>query len=273
LTDLATRPSRVTPDAARVNRWGWWYFAEYQIKGFRAFAGTIVATALGNPVLYLAAMGIGLGGMITQQVGGVDYVIFVAPALLVSTVVTTASGLGMWPIMSGFKWEKYYFSAGATPLTPGQIVDGQTVAVGARLLAQGLVFWLVGLAFGAFPDAWSWLVVPIATLAGLAFFAPLMAYSATLEDEGLQFNIVGRFIVMPMFLFAGTFFPLESMPSYLRWIGWISPIWHGTELSRAVSFGQDLSIARIGLHSGFLVTLLVGGLALSHRNFAKRLIS
>ena len=179
----------------------------------------------------------------------------------------------MWPIMSGFKWEKYYFSAGATPLTPGQIVDGQTVAVGARLLAQGLVFWLVGLAFGAFPDAWSWLVVPIATLAGLAFFAPLMAYSATLEDEGLQFNIVGRFIVMPMFLFAGTFFPLESMPSYLRWIGWISPIWHGTELSRAVSFGQDLSIARIGLHSGFLVTLLVGGLALSHRNFAKRLIS
>ena len=272
MTELASRATRIAPDADRVTRWGWWYFAEYQIKGFRAFAGTIVATALGNPVLYLAAMGIGLGGMITQRIAGVDYLTYVAPALLVSTVVTTASGLGMWPIMSGFKWEKYYYSAVATPLTPGQIVDGQTVAVGARLLVQGLVFWLVGLAFGAFPGAWSWLVVPIATLAGLAFFTPLMAYSATLEDEGLQFNIVGRFVVMPMFLFAGTFFPLESMPVYLRWIGWISPIWHGTELSRIVSFGLDLPAWRIGLHVAFLVVLLVGGLKVSHRNFDRRLI-
>jgi lipooligosaccharide transport system permease protein len=109
-------------------------------------------------------------------------------------------------------------------------------------------------------------------LAGLAMFTPLMAYSATLQEEGLQFNFVNRLIVMPMFLFAGTFFPLESMPVFLRWIGWLSPMCHGTQLARVASFGLPVPGWLVAVHLVVLVGLTVGGLAVAHRTFARRLV-
>ena len=132
-------------------------------------------------------------------------------------------------------------------------------------------FWAIGLAFGAWGLASAWWVIPIATAAGLAFFAPLAAYSATLEDEGLQFNFINRLIVMPMFLFAGTFFPLTAMPPFLQWIGWISPMWHGTQLARIASYGMaNEPLLTLG-HVAFLVACVVGGMAVAARTFSRRM--
>lgn len=249
---------------------GAWRAAERRFRAEVPFLHTFLLTAFGNPVAYLAAMGIGLGALVQQPIAGVSYLTFVAPSLLVATVCTTGAGWGTWPIMNGFKWEKYYLAASATPVTPGQIADGEAIAVALRLLAQGLVFWLLGLAFGAWSSPWSVLTVGIGVLAGLAFFGPLMAFSATQEDEGLQFNLIHRLVVMPMFLFAGTFFPLESMPVYTRWVGWISPMWHGTQLARVASFGMAYPPLAVAGHVAFLVALAVGGLALARRNFFRR---
>ena len=244
--------------------------AERRYRAEIPFLHTFLLTALGNPLAYLAAMGLGLGSLVRADVGGVPYLTFVAPALLVSTVVTTAAGWGTWPIMSGFKWEKNYLAAAATPVTPQQLAEGETIAIGVRLLGQGLAFWLIGWAFGAWGSPWSWLTVPIAALAGLAFFAPLMAYSATLEDEGIEFNLIQRMIVMPMFLFAGTFFPLEVMPVYLQWIGWISPMWHGTQLARVAAFGMPYPPLWVAGHVVVLLACAVGALALARRTFLRR---
>jgi lipooligosaccharide transport system permease protein len=115
------------------------------------------------------------------------------------------------------------------------------------------------------------LTVPIAILAAIAFGAPLMAFSATREREDFTFSFIQRFIVMPMFLFAGTFFPLESMPSFLQWIGWISPMWHGSQLARAASFGLPLPGWQIAGHLVFLMTLAGVGLALAVLQFRRRL--
>ncbi|WP_052462353.1 ABC transporter permease [Nigerium massiliense] len=258
--------------AARTRRFGAVQFLDYRLRAERPFLITFLTTALGNPLLYLAAMGLGLGAVVQRPVGGVPYLLFVAPGLLISTVVTTAANWGTWPIFSGFKWEKTYFSAGASPLGARQLVLGETLGMVVRLLLQGLIFWLIGLAFGAWGSPASVLAVPIGIVAGLAMFTPLMAYSATLESEGLQFNFITRLIVMPMFLFAGTFFPLEAMPVYLRWIGWVSPMWHGTQLSRVASFGLDVPGWLIGVHVAFLVGCAAAGLWCADRTFARRLV-
>lgn len=259
--------------ARRTRRWGWAHYVTYRLTAERPFLLTFLLTALGNPVLYLGAMGLGLGALIGEPVGGVDYLVFVAPGLLVSTVVTMAANWGTWPIMSGFKWEKFYFAASATALTPGQIAAGEAAGVVVRSGSQALAFWLIALPFGAWLAGTAWLAVPITVLAALASFTPLMAWAATLTDEGLQFNLLNRFVVMPMFLFAGTFFPLESMPLYLQWIGWISPIWHGTQLARIATYGLANPPLLTVVHVAFLVALAVGGLLVARRTYAGRLVS
>jgi lipooligosaccharide transport system permease protein len=282
LTDLVDSNSlaysgRALPagaQASRVRRLGWWYQAEWRLIGMRAYWTSILGSALLTPVLYVIAMGIGLGALIDASSGGVDgvpYLTFVAPGLLVATVVMSAANETMFPVMDGFRWSKLYFSRATTAASPTQVALGELLAVAIRMTAEAAVFWVVLVVLGAANPTTSWLMVPITALAGAAFGAPLMAYSATLEQDGYQFSMVQRFIVMPMFLFAGTFYPLTAMPVYLQWIGWVSPMWHGTQLARAVSFGLPLSGWEVGLHLLFLAGVAAIGAALSVRNFTRRL--
>lgn len=260
--------------ASRVRQLGWWYQAEWRLIGMRAYWTSIVGSALLTPVLYVIAMGIGLGTLVDKASGGVDgvpYLTFVAPGLLVATVVMSAANETMFPVMDGFKWGKLYFARATTAASATQVALGELLAVAIRMAAEATVFWVVLVLLGATSPATSWLMIPITALAGVAFGAPLMAYSATVENEGYQFSMVQRFIVMPMFLFAGTFYPLASMPIYLQWIGWISPMWHGTQLARAVGFGMPLSAGEAAVHVAFLATLAGLGGWLSVRNFTRRL--
>ena len=148
---------------------------------------------------------------------------------------------------------------------------GEIVAVGLRFIPEALLFWLALVWFGGVTAPASVLMVLIAPLAALAFGAPLMAFAATQTDEGYQFTFVQRFIVMPMFLFAGTFFPLSAMPTYLQWIGWISPMWHGTQLARVVGFGMANPWWLTWLHLLVLVVAAGGGIVASARMFERRL--
>lgn len=260
--------------AARARRFGWWYQAEWRLLGMRAYWTSVVGTAVITPLLYVIAMGVGLGRLVDDSAGGIDgvpYLTFVAPGLLVSTVVMSAVNELTFPVMDGFKWGRLYYARGATAASAVQVAFGELVAVGIRFAMEAALFWVILVMFGATDPTWSWLMIPVATIAGLAFGAPVMAYAATIEDEGFQFAMIQRFIVMPMFLFAGTFYPLASMPIYLQWIGWISPMWHGTQLARALSFGLELPGWQVAMHLGFLLALLGVGALLAVRNFVARL--
>lgn len=266
-------PSAVA-QARAARRWGWWHYAEYRLANMRAYGQTIVIRSIGLPLLYLASMGLGLGALVDSGSGGVDgvsYLVFVAPALLVSSIVMEASGEFTYPVMSGFKWQKHYFAASASPLSPAQVVLGEIAAVGLRFVAESAVFWLMLLLFGAVTSPWSWLVVLIAPVAAMAFGAPLMAFAATQTDEGAQFAFIQRFVVMPMFLFAGTFFPLTAMPWYLQWIGWLSPMWHGTQLARVVCYGMPNPWWLTVLHVAVLIAAIVVGTWFAVRIFTRRL--
>lgn len=264
--------------AHRSRARGVWYYAETVLRGMRAYFWPILLYSVGQPLIYLLALGIGLGTLVQQGAGtvdGVDYLTFVAPALLVSTVVMSVSAEMTYPVMAGFKWHRLYHAPAASPLQPGQVALGHLLAVVIRFVIQSLVFWVVMVAFGAAPSGWaqSLLVVPVGVLTATAFGAPLQAYAATLTDEGFQFAFIQRFVVMPMFLFAGTFFPLSVLPTSMHWIGWISPVWHGTELARLASYGAPTTTLMLAVHLGFLLLLTAGGVLAGVRVYTRRLHS
>jgi lipooligosaccharide transport system permease protein len=185
----------------------------------------------------------------------------------------TAANEFTFPVMDGFKWRRVYYGPHASPLTPKQIAGGHIIAVTLRFLLQSAIYFAAVALFGASPGEWGWVSILIATLAGLSFGLPLMAYAATIKEDRGQFAMVMRFIVMPLFLFSGTFFPLDTLPLGVRWIGWISPIWHGTELGRVVSYGYEEDPWLTIVHVVFLLILAAAGWVLTKRQFAKRMAS
>jgi lipooligosaccharide transport system permease protein len=116
-----------------------------------------------------------------------------------------------------------------------------------------------------------WLTIPIGLLGGLAFGIPYMAYTASIRDDKGQVALVQRFIFMPMFLFSGTFYPLDTLPLWLQWIGWVSPLWHATELGRVATYGLPMDPLAVVVHLGYLLLLSAGGYLLGRRMFQRRL--
>lgn len=274
--DIASRGTPLSPEqmAARTRRWGFWAVARWRLMQMRSYGWSMLGYAVGTPLLYMIAMGVGLGALVSangRTVDGVSYLVFVAPAVMVSTVVLSASGEFSYPVMEGFRWDHLYEAPAATPVSPAQVALGHHLAVMMRFVAQALVFWAIMLAFGGAPGPWSWLSVPITVLAASAFGAPMQAYAAGLENDTSQFTFVQRFVVMPMTLFSGTYFPLSSMPLWLQWIGWVSPIWHGTQLTRDATYGAAEPGWLIAVHLVFLAGASAGGLLAAGRIYTRRL--
>ncbi|MBP2266969.1 lipooligosaccharide transport system permease protein [Pseudarthrobacter sp. PvP004] len=274
----AERPLRAhSPEvsAARARRWGSFFYAEQVLRVMRNYGWSVILYSVGQPVAYLFAMGVGLASLVDANseaaFGGVSYLEFVAPALLVSAAVMTASGEFSYPIMDGFKWRRVFYGPHASPLIPQQIASGHIMASSLRFLLQSVVYFVVVALFGASPSPWGWVSAIVATVAALSFGLPLMAYAASITQDKGQFALVQRFIVMPLFLFSGTFFPLDSLPIAVRWIGWISPVWHGTELGRVFTYGMDQDPLLTITHIVFLLVTAVVGWVLVRRQFVKRM--
>lgn len=265
MTDLTAR---------ETTRWGWWFFAEGQLRSMRNYLSVIVVSALGEPLLILLVMGVGLGSLIGANTGlveGVSYIQFLAPALLASTAMMAASAEFTYEVMASFKWLKKYYGAAATTLSPGHIMGGHVAAVLIRFIVQTVLVMGLFALFGLF-DSWlallQLLTVP---LVGLAVGLPIGAYVSQLEHDRGQIATIQRFIIMPLFLFSGTFYPLSQLPSFLQWVGWISPQWHGAQLGRVLSYGAEEPGWMIALHVLILVAMAAVGWVLMHRNFNRRL--
>jgi len=129
----------------------------------------------------------------------------------------------------------------------------------------------VMLAFGVLESPRAWLAIFTAVMAGAAFGALMQALAGLLENEDIFFTVLQRFVIMPLFLFSGTFYPLTNMPIYLQWIGWISPLWHATELGRWLTYDHAISTQMLCVHFIFLNSLLLFGIIASRRIFTRRL--
>jgi len=255
---------------------GTWYVAEHRFRTMKAYLSSILVGSIFNPMIYLFALGVGIGSYIDANTGGIgqgtiSYLTFVGPALLASAALTMAFEETSYVVMGGFKWSREFWSMNATPLCARQIVNGVLLAAGVRIIFTVAVFWGFLRAFGAAPSAASFLAMPAAILSGLAFGSVIMYVASRLEEDDGWFAIINRLIIAPMFLFSGTFFPLEKFPLGLQWIGWISPLWHGTQLGRVASYGMVEPAWLTVCHLAYLVAMLSLGLGLSWNSFSRRL--
>ena len=276
MSDREAALAAAVAQAARTRRYGSWYVAEHRFRVMRSYAQTVLFTAIGSPLVYLYAMGVGLASLVDGNLGanavnGVSYLAFLAPALLASSAIAVASEEFTYPIMLGFKWNPTFFGMNASSIQPGQIINGIVISVAARMLLTCAIFYVFMLVFGAVPGPLGFVAVAVALLTGLAFGALVMAYTATLKDDTGQLAMLQRFVILPMTLFSGTFFPLDVLPPYLQWIGWISPLWHGTELSRVFAYGMPEPIWLSLVHVLYLVVLLAIGWIWARRLTMRRL--
>jgi lipooligosaccharide transport system permease protein len=263
-------------DAAKVAARGALFVTEARLRNMLKWFWLIIAIAIANPVLYLVSIGLGVGAYIDKNTGGmgvdgVSYITFLAPALLATAAIQGAIDESVFPTLEGFKWNKVFFSMNSTPLSGNHIAMGVFFNSLIRVTFTAIIYWLVMLAFGVLESPRAWLAIFTAIMAGAAFGALMQSLAGLLENENMFFTVLNRFVIMPLFLFSGTFYPLTNMPIYLQWIGWISPLWHATELGRWLTYGHEISTLMLYTHFIFLNSLLLIGIIASRRIFTRRL--
>ncbi len=235
--------------AASISFWAFQYR--------RTWRGTVVSSVL-TPVLFLAAMGIGLGTLVDE--GGRldnDYLLFLAPGLRAATAMQTAVFESMYPVMGAIKWARTYHAMLASPLGVGDILLGHLLWVTFRVTSTAAIYLAVIALFGAAPSPTALLALPAATLCGMAFAAPIFAFSAA-TDRPAGFAALERFGIVPMFLFSGTFFPVFQLPEVLQWVAYATPLWHGVDLCRHLVGGTQ-TLADALAHVGYLSLWVAGG--------------
>jgi lipooligosaccharide transport system permease protein len=246
----------------------------YQYK--RTWRGSLVSSFL-NPVLFLAAMGLGLGSLVDKNghsavsLGGVTYLTFLAPGLLAAAAMQTAAHESTYPVMGAIKWIRTYHGMLATPLRVGDVLAGHLLWIAFRILTTSAIFLAVMATFGATASWLSLLVVPAGVLTGMAFATPIVALAA-LQDNDQIFPALFRFVIIPMFLFSGTFFPVSQLPAGLRPVAYVTPLWHGVDLCRALALGHA-GLWMTVLHATYLAGWVVAGALLAGVAYRRRLVS
>lgn len=235
----------------------------------RVWKGTAV-TAFVTPVLFLLAMGQGLGSMVEQGIGNVSYLAFIAPGLLATTAMQTATTESTWPVMAGIKWLKTYHGALATPVGTNDLVAGNLFWIAVRTTMACAAFALVGGLLGAVDVGRMIVAVPAGVLTGAAFAAPLMAFTAIAKNEN-RLSSIYRFAIVPMFLFSGTFFPVEQLPGWMQPVAYFTPLWHGVDLCRSLAIGASSEVSA-WVHVGYLTLWVAVGWFAANKTFRKTLV-
>lgn len=270
-----TTLARPAPTGARPRSTLGRVFEHRWLQYRRTFRSNLFSSFF-TPVLFLTAMGLGLGSYVSDSsiddIGGVSYLVFLAPGLLAATAMQAASFEATFPIMGGLTWNKIYHAMYATPISPRAIALGNLAWIAFRLTMITTVFTAVIVLFGAAESPLIVLGIPAAVLTGLAFAAPIAAFSATQKTPD-RFAAIFRFGITPLFLLSGTFFPLDSLPEAVRPIAWITPLFHGSSLTRGLSFGTAFDDPLLAvIHVLVLVAFIVAGTWAMVRTVERRLV-
>jgi len=211
-----------------------------------------------------------VGSFVNGGVAGVRYLDWLVPGLVASTAAQVAIGEATWPVFSCFEWIRVYFAQAAAPLRVADILAGHLGYMLFRILVSATVFLAASVAFSAVHSWWAPLTLVVSLLTGLAVAAPTVAYSARVSSDS-YLAILLRLAVLPMSLFSGVFFPVESLPLGWRWVAYALPLWHGVDLSRDAMLGTAPGLLG-AWHVGYLSAWCAAGWWLAHRQFRRRLV-
>jgi lipooligosaccharide transport system permease protein len=242
-------------------------------RNYRVFRNNWMTLVSGifEPIFYLYSIGIGLGAMIgTVDIGGraVDYVVFIAPAMMASAAMNGAVFDATFNVFFKLKYAKTYDSILATPMGPRDVAVGEIAWALLRGAVYAVAFLVVAAISGATTSWWSVLAVPAATLIGLAFAAIGMAVTTYLRSWQ-DFDFV-QLAIMPMFLFSATFYPLSTYSESLQWVVQATPLYHGVAMIR------DLWLGDVGpgifVHVGYLLAMGAVGVLWASRRIERLLL-
>jgi lipooligosaccharide transport system permease protein len=246
------------------------YVLEYYLVNYRRTWRGSALSSLVIPLLTMVGFGLGVGSYVRQGVAGTPYLDWIVPGLIASTAVQSAIGEATWPVLGNFEWLKVYFAQAAAPLRVADILGGHLAFMVFRVLTSAGVFLVIAALFGSLHSWWAPLTLVAAVLAAFAVAAPTAAYSATVTSDS-YLAILLRFAVLPMSLFSGVFFPVESLPVLLRGVAWVLPLSHAVELSRDATLGRAPGWAGVW-HVAYLIAWCAGGWWIAHRRFRRRLV-
>ena len=247
----------------------WWYARSYR----RAWRATIT-TGLLNPIFFLVSMGILLGELVDEgdaDLGGLTYLEFVAPGLIAALAMQIGTNEGSFPVAAGIRWAKTYHAVVATPVRVHELFSGLLSWAAARIVSAAALFAIVAAIAGAFLSPLAVLTPFAAVLCGLAFAAPMAALAGGVENHQ-ALTAVFRFLLLPIFLFSGTFFPIDRLPDWLEPVAWVTPLWHGVELCRDLATGEIEALPTLG-HVAYLVAVTIAASVLAVRLISRKLLS
>jgi len=237
-------------------------------RGFRVVGSqnwAIIVSGFFEPVLYLLSMGYGVGALVGDVTGPggrpITYAAFIAPALLATSAMNGALYDSTWNVFFKLRFAKLYQGMLATSLGPLDVAAGEIFMALFRGLLYALGFTAVIAALGLATSWWALAMIPVALLIALGFASLGMAVTSyfTTFQQMDWINIV----LLPMFLFSATLFPISAFPEAVQWFIMALPLWHGVELMRQLSVGHFE--ASTAVHLTYFVALSVLGIAFTTR--------
>ncbi len=232
----------------------------------------VILSGFFEPLFYLLSIGLGIGGIVGDLPGPngttIPYALFVAPALLASASMNGAIAESTFNVFFKLNYQKTYDAVLATPLSPGDVALGEIGWAVIRSTLYALGFVVVILLLGLVRSPWAVFAVPAATLLAFAFAAVGMA-ATTFMRSWQDFDLI-NLVVLPLFLFSGTFYPLTAYPEPLRILVQLTPLWQGVDMIRALVTGAvDPSIL---WHVAYLGAMGLVGLVIVGRRLDRLLL-
>lgn len=190
-----------------------------------------------EPVLYLAAIGIGVGAYISEM-GGTSYIAFLAPGLICVSAMNGSSFEVTYNVYVRLTFQKTYDAMLTTPVQPDDVLAGEVLWAVTRACLYGGCFFLVVALFGLVPFPWGLLALPVVPLTGLLFASIGLVFSLKIETIDL-FSFYFTLFLTPIFLFSDVFFPLdERLSGAWLWVAELLPLLHPVRLARAAFRGE-----------------------------------
>jgi lipooligosaccharide transport system permease protein len=226
-------------------------------RNLKVFRKTWISNLMFNfvePVLYLWAMGIGLGMYITH-INGLSYLEFLAPGLIASSAMFATTFEMTYNSFTRMGHQKIFHGIVATPVSMDDIVVGEIIYGTYKGVLYGIVFTLVVALFGIIHSPLAILIIfPLALMA--VIFSNISLIWTSIAPNYDSFGYFFTLFITPMFLFSGVFFPVESLPEGVRFLPFLTPLYHTVAVIRPLVLGQA-DIANLSIHLFWLVVMTV----------------
>jgi len=238
------------------------------MESWKRFAGSFFVAALGEPILYLLAIGYGLGRFV-QDINGVPYAVFLAPGIIASAAMNSASFESTFGAFTRMTEQHTYQAVLATPCSVGDLVGGDILWAATKSAASAALVLLITAVSGLTPSWLALLTVPASLLTGLMFAGMGMIVTAKAPSYDF-FTYYFTLAISVMFLFSGVFFPIESLPGWAQHLAWFLPLTHAVRLNRLLCGG---TLGLECLHEvAWMALVTLGAFAVAERLVRKRLV-